>query len=122
MRLHLQRIVIACALVLGAACAYSQWIVPPLVWSTGVYGQAGPDGILGTFDDLLPGQIGIRSGFAAGLYQSPVSGAFVTADVDMEKVSAVRTAIEQGTYVVDPQAIADKLLANAQELLDRTRN
>lgn len=45
-----------------------------------------------------------------------------TADVDMEKVSAVRTAIEQGTYVVDPQAIADKLLANAQELLDRTRN
>ncbi|MBK6296400.1 MAG: flagellar biosynthesis anti-sigma factor FlgM [Rhodoferax sp.] len=45
-----------------------------------------------------------------------------TADVDTEKVNAVRSAIEQGSYVVDPEAIADKLLANAQELLDRTRN
>ena len=44
------------------------------------------------------------------------------ADVDTEKVNAVRSAIEQGSYVVDPEAIADKLLANAQELLDRTRN
>lgn len=43
------------------------------------------------------------------------------ADVDTEKVNAVRAAIEQGSYVVNPEAIADKLLANAQELLDRTR-
>ena len=45
-----------------------------------------------------------------------------SAEVDSEKVNAVRAAIEQGSYVVNPQAIADKLLANAQELLDRTRN
>ncbi|MDP2367540.1 flagellar biosynthesis anti-sigma factor FlgM [Rhodoferax sp.] len=44
------------------------------------------------------------------------------AEVDTEKVNAVRAAIEQGSYVVNPEAIADKLLANAQELLDRTRN
>lgn len=44
-----------------------------------------------------------------------------SADVDTEKVNAVRAAIEQGSYVVNPEAIADKLLANAQELLDRTR-
>ena len=43
-------------------------------------------------------------------------------DVDMEKVNAVRTAIEQGTYVVNPEVIADKLLANAQEMLNRTHN
>jgi negative regulator of flagellin synthesis FlgM len=42
------------------------------------------------------------------------------ADVDMAKVNAVRTAIEQGTYVVNPEVIADKLLANAQEMLNRT--
>ncbi len=41
-------------------------------------------------------------------------------DVDMAKVNAVRAAIEQGTYVVNPGAIADKLLANAQEMLSRT--
>jgi negative regulator of flagellin synthesis FlgM len=46
----------------------------------------------------------------------------VPADVDMEKVNAVKTAIEQGTYVVNPEVIADKLLANAQEMLNRTHN
>lgn len=45
-----------------------------------------------------------------------------SADVDMEKVKTVRAAIQNGTYVVNPEAIADKLLANAQEMLNRTRN
>lgn len=45
-----------------------------------------------------------------------------TADVDTAKVDAVRASIAQGTYVVNPEAIADKLLANAQEMLNRTRN
>lgn len=44
------------------------------------------------------------------------------ADVNMEKVEAVRSAIEQGTYVVNPEAIADKLLSNAKEMLNRTRH
>lgn len=45
-----------------------------------------------------------------------------TAEVDTSKVNSVRTAIEQGTYVVNPEVIADKLLANAQEMLNRTRS
>ena len=44
------------------------------------------------------------------------------ADVDMDKVNAVRSEIEQGTYTINPEAIADKLLANAKEMLDRTRS
>lgn len=44
------------------------------------------------------------------------------ADMDMAKVDAVRSAIEQGTYVVNAEVIADKLLANAQEMLNRTHN
>ena len=43
-------------------------------------------------------------------------------EVDTAKVEAVRTAIEQGTYLVSPEAIADKLLANAQEMFNRTQN
>jgi len=43
-------------------------------------------------------------------------------DIDTAKVNAMRTAIAQGTYVVNPGAIADKLLANAQEILNRRRN
>jgi negative regulator of flagellin synthesis FlgM len=43
------------------------------------------------------------------------------ADVDMQKVASMRSAIEGGTYQVNPEAIADKLLANAQELLNRAQ-
>ncbi len=42
-----------------------------------------------------------------------------SADIDTQKVAAVRSAIQQGTYVVNPEAIADKLLSNAQEMLNR---
>lgn len=40
--------------------------------------------------------------------------------IDAKKVASVRSAIEQGTFVVNAEAIADKLLANAQEMLNRT--
>jgi negative regulator of flagellin synthesis FlgM len=42
------------------------------------------------------------------------------AEVDAQKVASVRAAIQQGTYVVNPEAIADKMLSNAQEMLKRT--
>jgi negative regulator of flagellin synthesis FlgM len=42
-------------------------------------------------------------------------------DVDMQKVAAARSAIQEGTYTVNAEAIADKLLSNAQEMLSRTR-
>jgi negative regulator of flagellin synthesis FlgM len=41
-------------------------------------------------------------------------------DIDMAKVASVKSAISDGTYVVNPEAIADKLLSNAQEMLNRT--
>jgi negative regulator of flagellin synthesis FlgM len=44
------------------------------------------------------------------------------ADVDVKKVETVRMAIQKGTYTVNAEAIADKLLGNAQEMLDRTRS
>lgn len=42
------------------------------------------------------------------------------ADVDAAKVASVKSAIQQGTYTVNAEAIADKLLSNAQEMLNRT--
>ncbi len=44
-----------------------------------------------------------------------------TADIDMSKVNAVRASIAQGTFKVNAEAIADKLLSNAQEMLTRSR-
>ena len=44
------------------------------------------------------------------------------ADIDMDKVRAVRAAIDQGTYKVNAEAIADKLISSAQEILKRIAN
>ena len=38
-------------------------------------------------------------------------------EFDAAKVERIRAAIAAGTYTVNPEAIADKLIANAQEVL-----
>lgn len=37
--------------------------------------------------------------------------------IDTAKVASVKTAIKEGTYKVNAEAIADKLLSNAQDML-----
>ena len=44
-----------------------------------------------------------------------------TGDFDANKVKAVRAAIDKGEFSVDAEAIADKMLSNAQEILSRSR-
>ncbi|HNU10054.1 MAG TPA: flagellar biosynthesis anti-sigma factor FlgM [Rubrivivax sp.] len=39
---------------------------------------------------------------------------------DAAKVERISQAIKDGSYRIDPEAIADKLIANARELLERT--
>lgn len=38
-------------------------------------------------------------------------------DIDQAKVDEIKAAIADGSYRIDPEAIADKMLANAQEML-----
>lgn len=42
-----------------------------------------------------------------------------SAEFDAEKVARMSQAIADGSFTVNPEAIADKLLANAQELLTK---
>lgn len=48
------------------------------------------------------------------------TGRAEAADINTQKVANVRAAIAQGTYVVNPEAIADSMLSNAQEMLNRS--
>lgn len=42
------------------------------------------------------------------------------ADFDADKVERMRQAIADGSFSVNPEVIADKLIANAQELLGKS--
>ena len=44
-----------------------------------------------------------------------------TAEFDAEKVDRISKAIEDGSFKINPEAIADKLIANAQELLSKVQ-
>ena len=46
---------------------------------------------------------------------APESGA--QSDVDLQKVANVTAAIQNGTYKIDPHAIADNLLASTSEFI-----
>jgi negative regulator of flagellin synthesis FlgM len=52
---------------------------------------------------------------AAMLSTDSADGSF-----DAEKVKRIAQAIRDGKFEVNPEAIADKLIANAQELLGKT--
>lgn len=54
------------------------------------------------------------SGAANGLSTAGTEGSF-----DSAKVDRIKKAIDEGTYKVNPEAIADKLISNAKELLSR---
>jgi len=45
-----------------------------------------------------------------------------TAEFDAEKVARIAKAIEDGTFKINPEAIADKLISNAQELLGKVQS
>lgn len=50
-----------------------------------------------------------------------LAGGSSSAEFDTEKVARISKSIEDGTFKVNPGAIADKLMTNAQELLARSQ-
>ena len=56
---------------------------------------------------------------SAGLQGTAAAG---PAEFDSAKVERIAQAIRDGKFTVNPEAIADKLIVNAQELLGRKPN
>jgi negative regulator of flagellin synthesis FlgM len=50
---------------------------------------------------------------------SVIASGLADGSFDAQKVERLSRAIREGHYQIDPQAIADRLLANTRELLDR---
>lgn len=59
------------------------------------------------------------SSTATALLQGTPGATATNADFDAEKVARVASAISEGTFKPNPEVIADKLIANAQELLNK---
>jgi negative regulator of flagellin synthesis FlgM len=45
-----------------------------------------------------------------------------TAEFDAEKVARISSAIDDGSFKINPEAIADKLISNAQEVLSKVQS
>jgi|SRR4249919_1199518 negative regulator of flagellin synthesis FlgM len=50
---------------------------------------------------------------------SVIASGLADGSFDTQKVERLKRAIREGSYQIDPQAIADGLLANTRELLER---
>lgn len=65
---------------------------------------------------------GVQSSVASVTRSAGRAVGDASGDVDNAKVERMRAAIGNGTFTVNPEAIADKLLSNAQEMLNRMKN
>ncbi|HET7525912.1 MAG TPA: flagellar biosynthesis anti-sigma factor FlgM [Burkholderiaceae bacterium] len=52
---------------------------------------------------------------------SVIASGLADGSFDAQKVERISRAIREGTFTIDAQAIADKLIANASELFDGSR-
>lgn len=93
-------------------------VTPPASAATSAAAKAG-QGAAATAANNASSTAGVAVTISARVQTLQQADRAETAEVDMDKVNAVRSAIEQGTYVVNPEVIADKLLANAKEMLVR---
>ena len=62
---------------------------------------------------------GDASEASAQVELSDTASLLSTPEFDADKVSRIAQAIRDGKFQVNPEAIADKLIANAQELLGK---
>lgn len=88
--------------------------VAPVATGTTAPGQAAAKTLAAPSAAEASTQVDISKAAAALL-----SAGASSAEFDAEKVARVAQAIADGTFKVDHAAIADKLIANAQELLTK---
>jgi negative regulator of flagellin synthesis FlgM len=74
----------------------------------------------GSGDNATAGQTTAEASAQVELSPAALSAGGGTPEFDSEKVNRIAQAIRDGKFTVNHEAIADKLIANAQELLSRS--
>lgn len=87
-------------------------------------GKSGPNVTTEPVKQQPTAAIPVKADASAKIELSSTAATLLSAggapEFDAAKVAAISKAIDDGSYKVNPEAIADKLLANAQELLSKT--
>ncbi|MDR0528937.1 MAG: flagellar biosynthesis anti-sigma factor FlgM [Zoogloeaceae bacterium] len=62
-----------------------------------------------------------KGGEQVALSEAAEAGKAVSAPVNQSRVAEIKTAIAEGRFRVNPEAIADRLIRTAQEMIDAER-
>lgn len=80
-------------------------------------GQASAKGSATSKTQRAPGELQAATVTLSPAASSLMASVAASGDFDVEKVSRVRQSISDGSYKINHESIADKLIANAKELL-----
>ena len=89
--------------------------VPPVVGNGTPAGANGAAPAAGAIPAQADASAKIELSNTAATLLNPSS----TAEFDAEKVARISKSIDEGTFRINPEAIADKLISNAAELLGK---
>ena len=93
----------------------------PTAWASVTTCQPGPMAVTRTVSPAAKNWRAFRSVWRSVAPAARLSQASQDPTFDQAKVDRIAQAIRDGNFSINPGAIADKLLANAQEVLGRSR-
>ncbi len=76
----------------------------------------------GALTTAIPAQADASAKIQLSSAASTLLTGSATPEFDAEKVARISKAIDDGSFKINPEVIADKLISNAQELLSKTHS
>lgn len=94
----------------------------PVLTPVAANGTATPNGAAGLQASAIPATADDSAKIELSSSAATLMSGDVSADFDAEKVARISKSIEDGTFTINPDAIADKLISNAREALAKVQS